>query len=168
MATHSSILAWRIPGTEEPSGLPSMGSHRVGHDWSDLTAAMPSKSICGVANVSLLESLQNFSNFNVHVTYLGILLRCRLCFGKLQVGQTFYISNKCLELQEALVHEAKCGRSYKIYFKIRMMQSWWEILVRWLCPKSIFLLRSLGTLNAHHDWFSSVCFPRLFSLSKCK
>ena len=34
MTTHSSILAWRIPGTEEPSGLPSMGSHRVGHDWS--------------------------------------------------------------------------------------------------------------------------------------
>ena len=34
-----SILAWRIPGTEEPSGLPSMGSHRVGHDWSDLAAA---------------------------------------------------------------------------------------------------------------------------------
>ena len=32
MATHSSVLAWRIPGTEEPHGLPSMGSHRVGHD----------------------------------------------------------------------------------------------------------------------------------------
>ena len=32
MATHSSILAWRIPGTWEPGGLPSMGSHRVGHD----------------------------------------------------------------------------------------------------------------------------------------
>ena len=32
MATHSSVLAWRIPGTGEPSGLPSMGSHRVGHD----------------------------------------------------------------------------------------------------------------------------------------
>ena len=32
MATHSSILAWRIPGTEEPVGLPSVGSHRVGHD----------------------------------------------------------------------------------------------------------------------------------------
>ena len=39
MAPHSSILAWRIPGTEEPGGLPSMGSHRVGHDWSDLAAA---------------------------------------------------------------------------------------------------------------------------------
>ena len=36
MATHSSVLAWRIPGTEEPGGLPSMGSHRVRHDWSDL------------------------------------------------------------------------------------------------------------------------------------
>ena len=39
MATHSSALAWRIPGTGEPGGLPSMGSHRVGHDWSDLAAA---------------------------------------------------------------------------------------------------------------------------------
>ena len=39
MATHSSILAWRIPGTEQPDGLPSMGSHRVGYDWSDLAAA---------------------------------------------------------------------------------------------------------------------------------
>ena len=38
MPTHSSILAWRIPGTEEPSGLLSVGSHRVGHDWSDLAA----------------------------------------------------------------------------------------------------------------------------------
>ena len=39
MATHSSVLAWRILGTGEPGGLPSMGSHRVGHDWSDLAAA---------------------------------------------------------------------------------------------------------------------------------
>ena len=35
MAIHSSVLAWRIPGTGEPGGLPSMGSHRVGHDGSD-------------------------------------------------------------------------------------------------------------------------------------
>ena len=39
MATHSSVLAWRIPGTAEPGGLLSMGSHRVGHDWSDLAVA---------------------------------------------------------------------------------------------------------------------------------
>ena len=39
MATHSSVLAWRIPGTEEPGGLPSMESHRVRRDWSNLAAA---------------------------------------------------------------------------------------------------------------------------------
>ena len=38
MATHSSVLVWRIPGTGEPGGLPSMGSHRVGHNCSDLAA----------------------------------------------------------------------------------------------------------------------------------
>ena len=40
MATYSSVLAWRIPGTGEPGRLPSMGSHRVGHDWSDLAVAV--------------------------------------------------------------------------------------------------------------------------------
>ena len=40
MATHSGVLAWRIPGTGEPGGLPSMGLHRVGHNWSDLAAAV--------------------------------------------------------------------------------------------------------------------------------
>ena len=40
MATHSSVLAWRIPGTGEPGGLPSLGSHRVGHNWSDLAAGI--------------------------------------------------------------------------------------------------------------------------------
>ena len=39
MATHSSVLAWKIPGTGEPGGLLSMGLHRVGHDWSDSAAA---------------------------------------------------------------------------------------------------------------------------------
>ena len=43
MATHSSVLAWRIPGTAEPGGLPPMGSHGVGHDWSNLAAAAASE-----------------------------------------------------------------------------------------------------------------------------
>ena len=42
MATHFSVLAWRIPGTGEPGGLPSLGLHRVGYDWSDLAAAAAS------------------------------------------------------------------------------------------------------------------------------
>ena len=46
MATHSSVLAWRIPGTAEPGGLPSVGSHRVGHDWSDLVVVVVRTSRC--------------------------------------------------------------------------------------------------------------------------
>ena len=42
MATHSSVFAWRIPGMGKPGGLPSMGSHRVRHDWSDLAIAIAS------------------------------------------------------------------------------------------------------------------------------
>ena len=48
MATHSSVLAWRIPGTGEPGGLPSMGSHRVGHYWSDLAAAAALIMFCSI------------------------------------------------------------------------------------------------------------------------
>ena len=62
MATHSSILAWRIPGTAEPSGLPSMGSHRVRHDWSNLAAAasiywFPSHPWCWFGHVCTLKIL---------------------------------------------------------------------------------------------------------------
>ena len=42
MATHSSVVAWRIPGTGEPGGLPSLGSHRVRHNWSDLAVDVAS------------------------------------------------------------------------------------------------------------------------------
>ena len=54
MATRSSVLAWRVPGTEDPGRLPSVGSHGVGHDWSDLAAA------CWVQYESLLSSLIYF------------------------------------------------------------------------------------------------------------
>ena len=46
MATHSGILAWRIPGTEEPGGLLSMGLHRVRHDGRDLAAAAAAAAVC--------------------------------------------------------------------------------------------------------------------------
>ena len=59
MATHCSVLAWRIPGMVEPGGLPSMGSHRVGHDWSDLAAAAATAQsfgwMCWSQSVAVLE-----------------------------------------------------------------------------------------------------------------
>ena len=57
MAAHSSILAWRIPGTTEPGGLPSVGSHRVGHDWCDLAAAAAAKSLQVVTAAMKLRRL---------------------------------------------------------------------------------------------------------------
>ena len=50
---NSSVLAWRIPGTGEPGGLPSTGSHRVGHDWSDLAAVCIIKASEQLAHISL-------------------------------------------------------------------------------------------------------------------
>ena len=47
MATHSSVLTWRIPGTAGPGGLPSMGLHRVRHDWCDLAAATAASFFAG-------------------------------------------------------------------------------------------------------------------------
>ena len=64
MATHSSILAWRIPGTGEPGGLPSMGSHRVGHDWSDLAAA----AAAAAAAIECLEWVLGTDNVAVDKT----------------------------------------------------------------------------------------------------
>ena len=62
MATHSSVLAWRIPGTGEPGGLLSKGSHRVGHDGSNLAAAAAAAGCHGLYRKStsrcLLQQLQ--------------------------------------------------------------------------------------------------------------
>ena len=64
MATHSSVLAWRIPGMGEPGGLLSMGSHKFGHDWNDLAAAS-STGLCQRysktdTNSSMLSLMENF------------------------------------------------------------------------------------------------------------
>ena len=70
MATHSSVLAWRIPGTGEPGGLPSMGSHRVGHDWSDLAAAA---ELCYILRKILVEYIKFSKNVN-YITFSSSLL----------------------------------------------------------------------------------------------
>ena len=65
MATHSSVLAWRIPGTGEPGGLPSLGSHRVGYNWSDLAGAA----------ATLWQSLRRWTDFK-GLTLWGLLEVC--------------------------------------------------------------------------------------------
>ena len=75
MATHSSVLGWRIPGSGEPGGLPSMGSHRVGHDWSDLAAAAAAfneKIISYAPNINLPK---NNRNINVYENWKKVVIK---------------------------------------------------------------------------------------------
>ena len=67
MATHSSVLAWRIPGTAEPGGLPCMGSHRVRNDWSDLAAAAECRICVWYVKVTqLCPALCDPMDYTVH------------------------------------------------------------------------------------------------------
>ena len=67
MAAHSNVLAWRIPGTGEPGGLPSIGSHRVGHDWSDLAV--------GPLILSSLGSLKEvYNHLRLIICAISVLL----------------------------------------------------------------------------------------------
>ena len=85
MATHSSILAWRIPGTEEPSGLPSMGSHRVGHDWGNLAAA-------AAACILQYSSILSMENPMANDAYTGFRVRLSVFNPQpLLIGQIIYL-----------------------------------------------------------------------------
>ena len=66
MATHSSVLAWRIPEMGEPGGLPSLGSHRVGHDWSHLAVAATASSTEHLLCVRNFSKHVNINSFNSH------------------------------------------------------------------------------------------------------
>ena len=80
MATHSSVLAWRIPGTEEPGRLPSLGSHRVGHNWSDLAAAAAAAAMwsTGLASLpSIYVSLM--SMLGSYIGYFSVPSRTPCC-----------------------------------------------------------------------------------------
>ena len=117
MATHSSVLAWRIPGME-PGGLPSMGSHRVGHDWSDLAAAA---AVC-----IQFSSVQSLGRVQLFVTPWTIATRL-LCSwdspGKnTGMGCHFFLqgifltqgSNPGLLPQRKLFYHLSHQRSYKV------------------------------------------------------
>ena len=101
MATPSSVLAWRIPGTGEPGGLPSMGSHRVGHDWSDL--AISTLSVCPTVpflpplmvyttlfstSWSLFLPLKWASLYHFSRVHIYVLI-CNVCF-------SFWLTSLCM------------------------------------------------------------------------
>ena len=86
MATRSSVLAWRIPGTGEPGGLPSMGSHRVGHDWSDLAAA--------AAAAGIVIAISHFFILFIWIECLGFFLNSArvFCYQSSEIMSHFVVT----------------------------------------------------------------------------
>ena len=75
IATHSSILSWRIPATEEPVGLPSMGSDGVGHDWRDLAAAAAAHNHMYIKSTQefCIEFLSTLFIFSINILVISSL-----------------------------------------------------------------------------------------------
>ena len=87
MATHSSVLAWRIPGTGEPGRLPSMGSHRVRHDWRDLAVAVVGEA-----------TLHSFSS--IHSTHMWFLLSPSCLWGSVGIqGKPQPLKTHCFQVR---------------------------------------------------------------------
>ena len=110
MATHSSVLAWRIPGTGEPGGLPSMGSHRVGHDWSDLAAAAAAAA-CSPRD-SLQISLQSKGLFQHHSSKASVLQHS--AFFMAQFSHPYMTTGKSI----ALTRRTFVGKVMSLLFNI--------------------------------------------------
>ena len=91
MATHSSVLAWRIPGTGEAGGLPSVGSHRVGHDWSDLAAAAAAADL-------LNPDYENLLGSSLEYCMLTLFILLSTCVLYVDLVCSFLRIRNCLEL----------------------------------------------------------------------
>ena len=135
MAIHSSVLAWRIPGTTEPGGLPSMGSRRVRHDWSDLAAAAGSLqgkpgnvpwSICCCVSLPIKwKKWTKVSQIFISSTkWISLCIYQVLCIGqRTHIAFTKGIPN-CLQLMF----------SFSIYFsKLLVGHIWINALNNWIC-----------------------------------
>ena len=111
MATHSSVLAWRIPGTGEPCGLPSMGSHRVEHDQSHLAAAAATTKILIQVSVNtnglFLLLFVLLCLFSIMLCQLRVLLNWGRVGFNLVSSKTKQFPQNQLIRQHKLVH--LCG-----------------------------------------------------------
>ena len=119
MATHSSVLAWRIPGTGEPGGLPSLGLHRVGHNWSDLAEAAAAAAAYGRTS---LVSYSWSSAFSRSCLLYSAKMNCSKDWGYQGSSVQISITKKCLK------------------FNIFMQGHHWFFLINWIYSGNFWIL----------------------------
>ena len=142
MATHSIVLAWRIPGTLEPGGLQSMGSHRVGYDWGNLAAAawrrnwlptsvfLPGKShgqrsLAGYSSWGCKESIMKTHRNDEWLKGINAVSYIRLIYPKritYSLGQVILINKK------SSLHFLKCKIILVIFSTRQWLNSWVSLL----------------------------------------
>ena len=150
MATHSSVLAWRIPGTVEPGGLSSLGSHRVGHDWSDLAvAAAVGNHLCNLYGTHWCR-LQCINSWPFWLWIMAVTwLYLPLTFSRLGL-RNFGVGS--------WAHTLKV---YKVFTKVG--QGPWLKRKRCFGPASVIHCTPLSTLSF---WVSLL--PRAFGYNKTR
>ena len=145
MATHSSILAWRIPGTEEPVGLPSMGSHRVGHNWRDLATAMvikPSPKLypCCLSILYIVVSSSLSLNHNPNLSLLSPMVTAivfYICKSVVLHVHSFILFSKIKFLQSFICNLKIQNPCYlKTFFKCLFF---WNLVQTHLMPKPVMI-----------------------------
>ena len=141
MASHSGVLAWRIPGTGEPGGLSSMGSHRVGHDWSDLAAARREKwklsetLCCQVTTKTLFEQIL------VRLLWASRLLN--LASEKWLIKMQTHPEEDSSTPLKCLLEKAQCCRENSLSVPA---QTWYRQICYWTLPQSRYF-RKVANIN---------------------
>ena len=164
MATHFSVLAWRIPGTGEPGRLPSMGSHRVGHDWSDLATAAPA------VNISYrFSSVQSLSHVWLFATPGNATPGFPVHHQLPELNQTFVCKVGVMPSNH-LILCCPLLLSLSIFHSISVFSNESVLRIRWLryCSFNFSISPTneySGLIYFRIDWLLSKGFSRVFSNS---
>ena len=147
MATHSSVLAWRIPGTGEPGGFPSMGSHRVGHDWSDLAAA----AAAGHCVLCLINYMTVLSGRDSSLHRAKVVT---------EVQEPLRVTESVLTKSGL---EPRSVSTQSLYFlslqllKLPQSEGWWRLLGT---TPDLGGTSGLGVIRQEKEWIVSLWVPR--------
>ena len=138
MASDSSVLAWRIPGTGEPGGLPSMGSHRVGHNWCNLAAA------AGKMENTFVGTF--FIYICVYKMYIYINVYVYMCFIYLCIWNTAMYHGDTTRKKGILFGcpvDSLCSSGFPIDKQITEL----FLIVRWGCDRKRWIPREQWSLR---------------------